>query len=146
MDGLGYLESGDVLFVGVDSGDPENHEQTARGYISEQLAQDLSRLLDQHASKTRVVFLHHHPFDHNLFMALEGTERFLAAIKNRCEVLLFGHDHHVGLWREWGQAIPFVYASHKSTENLFGDHLVISVLQVDRGSSGPAVWHRLEVV
>jgi 3',5'-cyclic-AMP phosphodiesterase len=145
IDGLGIVVSGDLVFVGVDSGDPQNHERTARGYISSDLASILEKELDRHAGKNRVVFLHHHVFDNNLFMALEGAEGFLKAVGGRCEVLLFGHDHHIGIWRDWSGKIPFAYASHKSTDTVCGEQLMISIVEIEGIGSGARVWQRLEL-
>jgi 3',5'-cyclic AMP phosphodiesterase CpdA len=148
VDGLGVWEDedNDFIYFGVDSGDPANKAHTAKGYISETLAQVLKSELDKHEGKCRVVMLHHHPFDDGMFMKLEGVEHFLSAVKSNCEILLFGHDHHLGLWHG-KNGIPMTVASHKSTGEVFEHHLMINVIQVKKSRDGTRhYWHRLELV
>ena len=98
IDGLGVFKYGNAVFFGIDSGDPENKEHTARGYISTKLANALENSLKKYAGYTRIAFLHHHPFYHHYFRALKGYKKLLKAVDSNCELLLFGHKHKYGLW------------------------------------------------
>jgi len=107
------------------------------GFISALLADNLKGTLDAHHEKVRVVFLHHHPFSlvpH--FVALDGKEKLLAALQNRCDLLLFGHRHHHNMWeREHG--IRLSIASRKSTAKEKGI-LLLPIITITH-SEGPAV-------
>ena len=146
IEGIGVWPAGDVVFFGIDSGDPNGREASARGLVTKRLADALGDQLETHAGKTRVAFLHHHPFDHNYFTALDGAKRLMKTLGGRCELLLFGHEHKLGVW--WKKAgIPLIAASHKTTNTVFGDHLMITVIEISRvGTSDPGLWHRLELV
>ncbi len=146
LEGLGVWEDGPVVYLGIDSGDPEDKEVSARGYISQNLATALAALLDKYKNKTRVALLHHHPFTEGLFTALHGSERLLAAVGNRCEVLLFGHEHAYGLWRD-SYGVPLIVSSHKSTNLFSGEHMAVTMIEISNaGTAGAAFRHWLEVV
>ena len=150
VDGLGIWRHGKIAFFGVDSGDPDDHEHTARGWISPELAAGLNKSLADNNDYTRVVLVHHHPFMHGTFMKMAGAERFLAALRNNCEVLLFGHKHQYGIWWRREQ-IPLVIASHKSTnvkglDMTTGDRPAITAILVENaGTPQVSFSHRLEV-
>jgi 3',5'-cyclic AMP phosphodiesterase CpdA len=150
LEGLGIWPDSDLVYFGVDSGDPSAEEISARGFISKKLAEALKVQLDKRAKKTRIVLLHHHPFDDTYLTALEGSELLLDALAGRCELLLFGHEHRLGIWWKWGDesgGIPLVYSSHKTTNTVFGDHLAIAVIEIRRaGTKYAKFWHRLELV
>lgn len=148
VDGLGVWEDGEAVFFGVDSGDPTDQVKTAKGFISAKLADGLKAALAdaRHRGKCRVVMLHHHPFDDGAFMKLEGAELFLAAVRGSCEAVLFGHDHHLGVWRRRDD-VPIMVASHKTTDALVEHHLMINVIEASRTAAGAwSFWHRLELV
>lgn len=145
VDGLGVWGDGDFVYFGVDSGDPLDRTKTARGYVSSVLAEALHEELKKHANKCRIVMLHHHPFDDGPFMKLVGAELLIEAVSGRCELLLFGHDHHLAVWRG-RNGIPLTVASHKTTDLVFEQHLMVNIIQISPGSSTP--WrfgHRLEL-
>jgi 3',5'-cyclic AMP phosphodiesterase CpdA len=146
-DGLGIVKVGNIAFFGIDSGDPRGKVGSARGYISKGLARALKKQLADHKNMIRVAFLHHHPFTHGLFTGLTGTGRLMDALRSNCEILLFGHEHRLGLWWTWHNEIHLVAASHKSTAKVFGDHLMITVIEINKvGNKPPTFWHRLELV
>lgn len=145
--GIGIYEHDMCVFVGLDSGDPSGKEAMARGLITKQLADALLATLKQYPDKVRVVFLHHHPFTKgDVFMALSGSERLMAALKGNCELLLFGHHHNLGIW--WGRdEIPLILASHKSTHLVTGTRLLLSVIEITRtGTDCPRFSHSLKVI
>jgi len=145
VDGLGIWEDGPCIYFGIDSGDPNDEQISARGYISRGLAHALQEHLKKHADKTRVALLHHHPFTHGFFTELAGSERLMSALDGNCELLLFGHDHNYGIWRD-RNSIPLTVASHKSTDCLSGDCLMFTVIEIENaGTPGAAFHHRIEV-
>lgn len=142
IEGLGVWQVGPCAYFGIDSGDPKDKQISARGYVSEKLAEALGKSLREHAGKLRVVLLHHHPFTGGFFTKLHGAERLLQALQGNCEILMFGHNHKYGIWRG-ERGIPLTVASHKSTGSLSGDCLMITVIEI--GSDG-SFRHRLEIV
>jgi predicted phosphodiesterase len=134
-EGLGVWEDDWIVYFGIDSGDPDNEVHTARGYISEGLARTLKRKLREHRGKVRVALLHHHPFTGGYFTKLKGADHLMSAIKNNCEVLLFGHHHHYGIW--WNErGTVLTVASHKSTSPLIDDYPAMSLVDLDVESGG----------
>lgn len=145
-DGLGIWEDGSCVYFGIDSGDPKDERISARGFISETLAKALHESLTKYAGKTRIALLHHHPFDDGFFTRLYGADMLLEALKNNCELLLFGHEHNYGIW--WGKReIPLIVASHKSTEAISGDCLMVTFIDIENpGTANTKFRHRLEVL
>ncbi len=146
IDGLGVLESGKCVYFGIDSGDPEDKVVTAKGFISKSLAKALEASLKQYAHKTRVAFLHHHPFADGLFTKLKGSKYLMAALRGNVELLLFGHEHEYGIW--WNRdGIPLIVSSHKSTDRVLGGQLMITVIEINNvGTKDATFWHRLELL
>lgn len=146
VDGLDVWVDDLVVYCGVDSCIPKScwNLIITNGLMSEELADNLKATLDAHHARTRVVFLHHHPFalvpD---FVALDGKERLLAALQNRCELLLFGHRHRHHTW-ERENGILLSIASRKSTAKKEG--IVLVPIITITHSEGPAVsFHYSEV-
>ena len=46
------------------------------------------------ASRKKVVFLHHHPFDFKFGMQLKDRKELQKVIENRIDMILFGHYHN----------------------------------------------------
>jgi 3',5'-cyclic AMP phosphodiesterase CpdA len=146
IDGLGVLEDESCVFVGIDSGDPNDRVICARGYVSDRLATALKGVLEEHVGKTRIVMLHHHPFSGGFFTALTGADLLLAAVKNNCELLLFGHDHNYGMWLGRDE-VPLVVASHKCTTRMSGDCYMFTVIEMQNPATpNPSLRHWLEVI
>ncbi|MBN2053406.1 metallophosphoesterase [bacterium] len=150
VEGLGVFEHDETVFFGVDSGDPMDHELTARGYISDNLATALSSELKKFVGKTRIVFLHHHPFIHEWTMALEGDTRFKAAVSGNCELLLFGHKHDYGIWWNGENEIisaPLIVASHSTKNHISGKCYAYTLIRITRLNGAiESIDHSLEVV
>lgn len=146
VDGLGVWKDGSCVYFGIDSGDPKDKQISARGYISKKLANALKESLEKYAEKTRIAFLHHHPFTEGFFTKLYGSKRLLDALKDNCELLLFGHHHEYGMW--WiERGIPLIVSSHKSTDTISGDCLMITVIDIENvGTPNVLFRHRIEVV
>ena len=143
IEGLGVFKHGSCIYFGIDSGDPKDKENTARGYISTKLAKALKASLKEYEGKTRIVFLHHHPFDDKYFTALKGHQKLLKAVKNNCELLLFGHEHQYGIWSDH-KGVPLIVSSHKSSLPMSGACLMGTILEIDNvGTPQVSIHHRL---
>jgi 3',5'-cyclic AMP phosphodiesterase CpdA len=146
VDGLGVWKDGPCVYFGIDSGDPKDKQISARGYISKKLADALKESLVKYAGKTRIAFLHHHPFTEGFFTRLYGSKRLLDSLKDNCELVLFGHQHEYGMWRI-KRGIPLIVSSHKSTDTISGDCLMITVIDMENvGTPNLLFRHRIEVV
>ena len=146
VNGLGIWEHESCVFIGIDSGDPDDKVVSARGYISEGLADALKKILKKYSNKTRIALIHHHPFTEGFFTKLNGSHYLMAALKDNCELFLFGHEHAYGIW--WGKnGIPLIVSSHKTTNVMSGDCLMITVIDItDPGKEGVSFSHRMEVL
>ena len=146
IDGLGVWKDGQCAYFGIDSGDPLDKQIAARGYISSGLANALKESLAKHANKTRIAFLHHHPFTDGLFTKLKGSDRLIKALSGNCELLLFGHEHEYGIWRGT-RGIPLIVSSHKSSETISGNCAVITTIEMDKvGTKDVTFNHNIEVI
>ena len=149
VEGLGVWQDGPIVYFGIDSGDPEDKQFSARGYISKALATELKNALIAHRGKTRVAFLHHHPFTgglRHIFTALNGAGLLMDALRNNCEVLLFGHEHEYGLWWQT-EGVPLIVSSHKTSEPISGNCCAITIIDIDHpGTDSVGFSHRIEMV
>jgi hypothetical protein len=143
VEGLGVFKHDDCVYFGIDSGDPDDKENTARGYISSKLAKALNESLKKYEGKTRIAFLHHHPFDDDYFTALKGYRKLLNAVKDNCELLLFGHEHKYGIW--WNhKGVPLIVSSHKNSLPMSGSCLMGTIIEMDKvGTSEVSFNHKL---
>jgi 3',5'-cyclic AMP phosphodiesterase CpdA len=146
VEGLGIWSHGSCVYIGIDSGDPKDKQISARGYISKELADALKKTLRKYSDKTRFAFIHHHPFTDGFFTKLHGSEKLMAALKGNCELFLFGHEHAYGIW--WNnKGIPLIVSSHKTTNVMSGDCLMITVIDITNpGKKDASFSHRLEVL
>ena len=144
--GLGVWKDGACVYFGIDSGDPKDKQISARGCISKGLTNALKNSLEKYAGKTRIAFLHHHPFTTGFFAKLYGSKGLLEALKGKCELLLFGHHSEYGIW--WDQrGVPLIVSSHKSSDAISGDCLFMTIIDMEKvGTPNVSFHHRLEVV
>lgn len=118
--GFPYVQKIDgVQLIALDStresGDSLDLARGKIGYAQRiSLAKYLSRDPDAH---TRVVMLHHHPFDTGFGLQLHDADEILATLAARCDLLLFGHKHRSAIWRDV-YGIKWIAASGKSTADL----------------------------
>ncbi len=146
VDGLGIWKDDPYVYFGIDSGDPLDKQISARGYISRKLANALKESLKEYAEKTRIAFLHHHPFTEGFFTKLHGSARLLKALKNNCELLLFGHEHEYGIWWD-NRGVPLIVSSHKSTDPMSGDCSMITIIDIENpGTQNVSFRHRMEII
>ncbi len=79
-------------------------------------------------------------------MKLHGSNKLLEALKDNCELLLFGHEHEYGLWCK-NRGIPLIVSSHKSTDNLSGNCFMITFIDIKNpGTPNVSFNHRLEIM
>src|SRR5690554_1956338 len=81
------------------------------GYTQRELLAQYLKIGNYH---TRVVMLHHHPFDRGLGLELIDADELLATLSGRCDLLLFGHRHESAIWRGL-YGIGWMAAAGKST-------------------------------
>lgn len=80
-----------------------------------------------------IVMLHHHPFHHSdPTMRLLDSREFLAIIYGKVDIMLFGHRHVAGMWRNIN-GIPLVMAAPASSRNDYVQEITID---------GPHIWTR----
>jgi len=130
----------DFVIIGVNSGDPTDEVMSARGYVDEEQIDYLTDLLHRFKAYTKkVVCFHHHLFTRGFFTRLEGAKLLTDALSGNCDIVLFGHDHHCGVWRNY-KDIPLIVASHRSTEPISGDCLAIGMINCE------TFQYRLELI
>jgi hypothetical protein len=78
--------------------------------------------------------------------ALHGYRKLLGAVRNNCELLLFGHEHKYGIW--WNhKSVPLIVSSHKSTQAMSGHCLMGTIIDMNNvGTPNVSFTHRLEVL
>jgi len=97
-------------------------------------------MVKKYEGKTRIVFLHHHPFDDVYFTALKGHRKLLKAVKNNCELLLFGHEHKYGIWWNY-KGVPLIVSSHKSSLPMSGACLMGTVIEIENVGTPQVSFH-----
>jgi len=97
----------DIVFIGLDSSAEELHWYDrffADGELGNTQLANLKKILNapEIKNKTKVVYLHHHPFEVFPFHQLKDSKKFKAVIENEIDILLYGHNHlghsHNGAW------------------------------------------------
>jgi hypothetical protein len=84
-----------------------------------------------------------HPFDDDYFTALKGLQKLLKAVKNNCELLLFGHEHKYGIWWDH-KGVPLIASSHKSSLPMSGSCLMGTIIEINNvGTQQVFFNHRL---
>ncbi len=114
----------DMAFIGLDSSAEELHWHDrfmSEGELGREQLDRLAKILDdpEMASKKKIVYLHHHPFDYKLVMQLKDSDKLKSVISNKIDLILFGHYHNSAsavlkeLHGTWG--IPRCYNAGSST-------------------------------
>lgn len=88
----------EIAFIGLDSTAEELHwldRFLCEGELGKKQLKRLKKMLNEPevASRKKVVYLHHHPFDFKLGMQLRDNNDLRKIIENRIDMLLFGHYH-----------------------------------------------------
>jgi len=89
---------GKTAFIGLDSTAEELHWHDrffSEGELGKEQLRRLKKILKEPevASRKKVVYLHHHPFDFKPGMQLKDKKGLKKIIENNIDVLLFGHYH-----------------------------------------------------
>ena len=90
---------GKIAFIGLDSTAEELHWNDrffSEGELGEGQLARLKKLLKKPevASRKKVVYLHHHPFDFKFGMQLKDRQELQHVIENKVDMILFGHYHN----------------------------------------------------
>jgi predicted MPP superfamily phosphohydrolase len=88
----------EIAFIGLDSTAEELHWHDrffSEGELGGAQLRRLKRILKKPevASRKKVVYLHHHPFDFKPGMSLKDSDELKKIIENKIDMLLFGHYH-----------------------------------------------------
>jgi len=141
-----FEHQGGIEFIILDSGDPRNKTFCARGIFTKKQQLKCEEILNTDTQDTRIVVLHHHPFeDGKYFQKLERSKELIKTIRNKCDILLFGHDHNLGVWYDMFN-IPIIASSAKSTKRLSGHMLHINIIQFDTDPENCYYNHIIEAV
>ena len=87
-----------IAFIGLDSTAEELHCHDrffSEGELGNGQLKRLKKMLNEPkvASRKKVVYLHHHPFDFKLGMQLKDHKDLKKIIENKIDMLLYGHYH-----------------------------------------------------
>jgi predicted MPP superfamily phosphohydrolase len=87
-----------IAFIGLDSTAEELHWHDrffSEGELGMEQLKHLKKMLKRPevASRKKVVYLHHHPFDFKLGMQLKDNKDLRKIIEKKIDMLLFGHYH-----------------------------------------------------
>jgi 3',5'-cyclic AMP phosphodiesterase CpdA len=88
----------EAVFIGLDSIADELHwydKMLSEGEIGEAQLKRLRNIIEdpQYSAKKKIVYLHHHPIDVAFGMQLKDRDKLGKILKNKVQVLLFGHFH-----------------------------------------------------
>ena len=110
---------GKTVFIGLDSviGNKTELVSFASGEIGKRQLSKLDQILKlgKHKNKTKVVYLHHHPFVSNITMELDDARKLMRVLCGRVDFLCFGHKHVSNIWFD-RDYIDCVFASRKTPE------------------------------
>jgi 3',5'-cyclic AMP phosphodiesterase CpdA len=108
---------GRIMLIALDTNLETVHPfDFACGEVGEEQLSFLETLLNTPTGEemTKLLFFHHHPFIRdNPFMELRDARQLMRAIYNKMDVLLFGHKHVSGLWKNVN-GIQYILASDNS--------------------------------
>jgi 3',5'-cyclic AMP phosphodiesterase CpdA len=121
-----------VIFVGVDTGDRADQVFFANGVLNAEQLAALTEVIDGAQGQFLIVYLHHHPFHHTHFTGFHGSEKFLELVRNKANLVLFGHKHRSEAFFDWYD-VPLMLASGKTTAPN-GGALTFRVVQLDPGA------------
>ncbi len=106
-----------VVFIGLDSADPNNEKWLADGVVGQKQRDELEGWLNHYHDHLRIVYLHHHPFYHFPGRILQDAEALLAVLEGRADLLLFGHKHRSEAYFD-SHGVDRMLASGKVTEQV----------------------------
>ncbi len=116
---------GNCHFIALDSMEDEKGTLDrfgAEGEIGDDQLYDLNcdieTIREDYPNDRIIVYLHQHPFYYNFFLRLKDADDFKEVIKNKVDILLFGHKHVEKKFttKESKYGIDLILASKKSTD------------------------------
>ena len=124
----------EVMLIALDSNLETDHPfDFACGEVGDTQLSALDTILTNptSANMTKILFFHHHAFMHNNpFMELKDAPGVMRVIYNRVAVVLFGHKHVSGIWRNIN-GVQFILASDNSPGKDFAREITILNNTVD---------------
>ncbi|MFC1568316.1 metallophosphoesterase family protein [Candidatus Margulisiibacteriota bacterium] len=128
----------DAVFIGLDSNAEELHWYDRFFADGELGAAQLARLNNmlndpQLKDKTKVLYLHHHPFHSIPFHQLKDSKKLKAVIENKVDILLYGHLHFGRSYNNtWGIKVVLDGGSStgKRTAKIFGARIKHRVIDL----------------
>jgi len=82
-------------------------------------------LITSNTGIVKILFFHHHPFMHtDPFMELKDAQALAKTIFNRVDLVLFGHKHEMGEWKN-RYAAKYVLASDNSPGKKYAKEITI---------------------
>ncbi len=97
---------GSIALIGIDSA---SKGSGAGGCIGDDQIQKISDILDRRDVKKRspILILHHSPLTQaqKRLKRLKDSERFLKAVRGRARVIICGHTHTFGTYKEYGSRV-----------------------------------------
>ncbi len=89
-----------VRLIALDSNLETAHPfDFARGKIGALQRRCLRKLLARN-SDTVIVYFHHHLLWGNPFLCLADAKKLMSVLYEQAEIVLFGHKHHAGIWKD----------------------------------------------
>lgn len=120
---------GNCHFIGLDSMEDERDGLDrfgAEGEIGERqlcvLNYQIETIRETSPKDKIIVYLHHHPFYYNFFLRLKDADNLKEVVRDRIDVLLFGHKHvekrfnNSNSDKERKYGISLIVTSKKSTD------------------------------
>ncbi len=126
------VEGEGVSFIALDSADPLDKKWFAEGVIDQNQRDGLDQVLTECEDDFKVVYLHHHPFYRDTFVALRDWRELLAVMSGRVDLVLFGHRHRSEAFFGWYD-VDMLLASRKVTESA-GNGLAYRVIEIESKS------------
>jgi 3',5'-cyclic AMP phosphodiesterase CpdA len=99
----------------------------ACGAVGTRQLTHLKEILDSSFNQdhVKIVALHHHPFIHNdPFMKLLDADRFLRTCYGKVDIMLFGHLHEAGHWKN-RVGVPLILAANSLYDSSYVREITI---------------------
>jgi 3',5'-cyclic AMP phosphodiesterase CpdA len=107
----------EVMLIALDTNlETEHPFDFASGEVGDPQLASLNTILSapDSADMVKILFFHHHPFMHNNpFMELEDARKLFRTVYSRVDLVLFGHKHVSGMWKN-ANGIFYILAADNS--------------------------------
>lgn len=122
-----------VMLIALDTNlETEHPFDFACGEVGDRQLAALCNILSnpESAHFTKILFCHHHPFIHgNAFMELVDGRELMRTIYSKVDVLLFGHKHEIGEWKD-NNGIQHILASDNSPGKDLASELTVNKTKI----------------